>query len=146
MIVRLALTLILVTGCVVTRPPRVEERPRWRLAAPASYAAACVEAEAWIRKSGKTGIGVALRLRSHGDCSFAIRGARMVFGAHGPTVASGGLATIALPGRSQLYAWLPVQFDNDGVWNDDRNDATLELDIAVAGQPAPTWRVPVHQR
>ncbi len=141
---RLLLALVLVSGCVVTRPPRVEERPRWSLIAPASYAASCVEAVAWIRKSGKTGIGVSLRLRSRGDCSFAIRSSRFVVGTY--AIVTGSLAEIRLPGRSQLYAWLPVKFDNDALWNDDRNDATLELDVTVAGQPAPTWSIPVHQQ
>jgi hypothetical protein len=140
----LLLAVALVSGCVVTRPPHVEERPRWRLIAPASYAASCIDGAAWIRKSGKTGIGLSLRLRSRGDCSFAIRGSRLVVGGH--AIPTGSLAEIRLPGRSQLYAWLPVRFDNDALWNDDRNDATIELDVVVAGQPASTWSIPVHQQ
>ncbi|CAN5886167.1 hypothetical protein BH11MYX3_BH11MYX3_40190 [soil metagenome] len=142
--VRLLLALVFVSACVVTRAPRVEERPRWSLIAPASYAASCIEGAAWIRMSGKTGIGLSLRLRSRGDCSFAIRGSRLVVGTH--PIVTGSLAEIRLPGRSQLYAWLPVKFDNDALWNDDRNDATLELDVVVAGQPTATWSIPVHQR
>lgn len=143
---RALIALGLLAGCVVTRPPRVEERPRWTLAAPASYVTSCIEADAWIRKSGKTGLGLALRLRSRGDCSFAIRSSRIVFGMRGPVVQTGSLAEIRLPGRSQLYAWLPVKFDNDAMWNADRNGANIELDVVVGGQPAPTWRIPVGQQ
>ena len=134
----------LLAGCIVTRPPRIEERPRWRLVTPASYAATCVEADAWIRKTGKQGIGIALRLRSRGDCTFAIASAHLLV--DDKPIGAGSLAPISLPGRSQLYAWLPVRFDNNALWNDDRDDATLELEVVVAGQSAPTWGIRVHQQ
>lgn len=143
MIVR-ALLLLVFGACVVTRPPEMGERPRWRLTAPASYGADCAQVDAFIRKSGKTGIGLALRVRSIADCSFTITAARIVFGRR--VVTAGAVGPLALPGRSQLYAWLPIKFDNDAVWNDDRNDATIELDVAVAAQPTATWKIPVHQQ
>lgn len=139
-----ALVVVMLAGCVVTRPPRVEERPRWHLAAPAAYRAGCLEADAWIRKSGKTGLGMTLRLRSTGDCSVAVTDARIVFGKR--AIHSTGLAKVELPGRSQLYAWLPVKFDNDEMWNTDRNDAVVELDVVIAGQPAAPWTIRVHQQ
>jgi hypothetical protein len=139
----IAITALL-AGCIVTRPPRIDERPRWRLVTPASYVATCALADAWIRKTGKQGIGIALRLRSRGDCTFAIASAHLLV--DGKPTGAGSLAPITLPGRSQLYAWLPVRFDNNALWNDDRDDATLELDVVVAGLRAPTWRIPVHQQ
>jgi hypothetical protein len=143
MLVR-ALLLVLFGACVVTRPPELAERPRWRLTAPATYAASCAQADAFIRKSGKTGVGVSLRVRSTETCTFTIAASRIVFGKR--VVPAGAVGPLALPGRSQLYAWLPVKFDNDAVWNDDRNDATIELDVVVAAQPAVTWKIPVHQQ
>ena len=97
-----------------------------------------------------------------GACSFSIAASRLIF-AHGPTVIPGGTlsvpqpaastsvaarpqAVIALPGRSQLYAWLPVEFDNNAAWNAGRVDATLELDVSVAGAAASTWRIAMSQR
>ncbi len=139
-----ALALVLFGACVVTRPPDLDERPRWRLLAPASYGADCAQADAFIRKSGKTGIGLSLRVRSSGDCMFTIVGSRIVFGRR--VVAAGAVGPIALPGRSQLYAWLPIKFDNNDAWNADTNDATIELEVAVAAQPTATWKIAVHQR
>jgi hypothetical protein len=132
----------------VTRAPQMSERPRWRLvAAEARYEGGCALARAFVRKSGKQGFGVALQLRSRGDCSFAIRGARLQF-AGGPTleIPSGVVAPVTLPGRSLLYAWLPIGFDNDAAWNADRDDATLELAVEIAGQPTTPWRLQVHQQ
>ena len=139
-----ALLLVLLGACVVTRPPELAERPRWRLTAPATYAADCAQADAFLRKSGKTGLGLSLRVRSTGGCTFTITASRIVFGRR--VVPAGAVGPLALPGRSQLYAWLPIKFDNDAVWNDDRNDATIELDVAVAAGTTTTWRIPVHQQ
>ena len=139
-----ALLLLVATGCVVTRPPRIEERPRWYLSSPTPYRAGCVDGDAWIRKSGKTGLGLTLRLRSTGDCTFSVTDARIVFGKR--AIHSAGLPAIDLPGRSQLYAWLPVKFDNDEMWNDGRDHAVVELDVVIAGQPAAAWKLPVHQQ
>lgn len=139
-----ALVLVLLGACVVTRHPELGERPRWRLTAPATYAAECAQADAFIRKSGKTGLGVSLRLRSTRDCTFTITASRIVFGRR--VMPAGAVGPLALPGRSQLYAWLPIEFDNDAMWNADRNDATIELDVAVAAGATTTWKIPVHQQ
>lgn len=139
-----AAILVLLVGCVVTRPPNLTERPRWSLLAPAHHAEGCAQADAFIRKSGKTGLGLSIRVRSTSDCTFTITASRIVFGRR--AIAAGAVGPIALPGRSQLYAWLPIRFDNDAMWNDDRNDATIELDVAVAAAPTTTWKIPVHQR
>lgn len=144
MAVRAAIACLVLGACVVTRPPDLAERPRWRLVAPATYAADCAQADAFLRKSGKTGVGLALRVRSTATCTFTITGSRIVFGKR--TVTAGAVGPIALPGHSQLYAWLPIKFDNDAVWNDDRNDATIELDVAVAAGQTATWKIPVHQQ
>ena len=139
------LLALLATGCVVTRTPELAERPHWKLVDAATYEGSCLAARAFVRKSGKQGLGLALQLRSTRDCSFAVIATRVVF-AGGPTVAAEPLAMVALPGRSLIYAWLPVRFDNDAAWNHDRDDATLELDVAIAGELAPTWRIAVHQQ
>lgn len=134
--------LALLGGCVVTQPPST--RPRWYLADNAHFAAGCAQADAFIRKSGKTGIGLALRMRSTSDCTFTVTGSRIVFGKR--AFAGGAVGPIALPGRSQLYAWLPIKFDNNAMWNDDRNEARIELDVAVAAAPTTTWSFLVNQR
>jgi len=137
------LVLVLLGACVVTRPPELGERPRWILVGPAAYAAGCAQADAFVRKSGKTGLGLTLRVRSIASCTFAVTASRIVFGRR--AIAAGAIGPLDLPGRSQRYAWLPIKFDNDEMWNDGRDDATIELDVAVAGTAA-TWKFPVHQQ
>jgi hypothetical protein len=153
----LAALVLAAAGCVVTRPPFTHERPLWRITSGDSFEAGCAIGRAFIRKSGKAGFGVALQWRSRGDCRVAIEAVRLRLAHRELTAAPPGtgaaaklavvpLAAVELPGRSLVYAWLPVQFDNDAAWNDGRDHGLLELDVAVAGAPATPWRIPVHQR
>lgn len=132
-------------GCVVTRPPRDNERPRWRIADDIHFDAGCASGRAFIRKSGKTGFGVTLQWKSRGDCTIALDAVHLRFD-HGGKVAVPAIAPLTLPGRSMVYAWLPVAFDNNEAWNDGLDRATLELSVAVAGAPATPWRIPVVQQ
>lgn len=137
--------LEVLAGCVITRPPRESERPRWRLAGDAPFDSGCALGRAFIRKSGKTGFGVTLQWRSRGDCQVAIEAVSLQLEGGGKiTVPS--IAPVALPGRSVVYAWLPVPFDNNAAWNDGYDRGTLELAVAVAGAPATPWRIPVQQQ
>lgn len=151
-------------GCVITRPPRDSERPRWRIADDVRFDSGCAIGRAFIRKSGKTGFGVTLQWKSRGDCKVALDAVTLKFdrpsaalrvaarpgeaGAfdQGGKVAVPVIPPVDLPGRSLVYAWLPVPFDNNDAWNDGLDHATLELAVVVAGAPATPWRIPVVQR
>jgi hypothetical protein len=133
---------VLLAGCIATRAPRLEERPRWRITTAqgvSTYDGDCFIGSAFIRKSGKQGFGVTLQLKSRMDCTVAITTAKLRFPHRAITLPA--IAPITLPGRSLVYAWLPVRFDGNAAWNADRNTATLEL--AIAGK---TWQIPVEQR
>lgn len=132
-------------GCIVTRPPLAHERPRWRITGGDQLDAGCALGRAFLRKSGKAGFGLALQWRSRGDCRVVIASARLQL-AGGPALALPAIAPIELPGRSQIYTWLPVPFDNDEAWNRGLDDATLELAVAIAGEPPTPWRIAVHQQ
>jgi hypothetical protein len=140
----LAAALLAAAGCVVTRAPYQDERPRWRIEGGDRFEAGCAIGRAFLRKSGKTGFGVALQWKSRGDCRVAIEAVRLSL-ARGPAIAVPAISPIELPGRSLVYAWLPVPFDNNAAWNDGLDDGTLELAVAVAGAPAVPWQIPVHQ-
>lgn len=141
--VRIAPLLLLATGCLVTRAPRIEERPRWRLADATAFEADCLVGRAFVRKSGKQGFGVALQLRSRRDCPLALAGVKLVLRRR--TLEIPPIALAPLPGRSLVYAWLPVAFDNNEAWNDGETSATLELALVVEGQPRP-WRIALVQQ
>jgi hypothetical protein len=129
-------------GCVLLRPPSADARPRWRIVEPASagFDHGCALGRAWIRKSGKDGVGMSIELRSRGDCAVAIARAALVF-PDGKRVDAGIREVPPMRGRSLVYTWLAFPFDNNRAWNDDRVDATFELDLVVASAAAPTWRM-----
>ena len=141
---RAAVIVMLAGACVITRAPRIEERPRWRLTTVPAWKAGCALGEAWVRKSGKEGFALAVRLRSTHDCKVAIGGGTLALDG-GDTIALPPIASYDLVGRSLIYAWVPVRFDNDAAWNDEHTKATLTLAMTVDGAAAP-WSFPLEQR
>jgi hypothetical protein len=141
--VRWVCVILVLSGCIVTQPLKLEKRPRWYALGPAAVEADCLLGRAFVRKSGKQGIGLALQLRSRRDCAVSIDTVRMVFPTREIMVPS--IAPLALRGRSQIYAWLPVPFDNNAAWNAERNQAVLELALTVEGR-AVAWKIPMEQR
>ena len=130
-------------GCVVTRAPRPDERPRWRITGYQNFDHGCAWAKAFVRKSGKTGVGMTVELRSRTDCAIAIARAELVL-ASGERVPAGIRDVAPLAGRSLVYTWLAFPFDNNAAWNRGDVDGTFELDLVTNGDRAPTWRLPAH--
>jgi hypothetical protein len=131
-----ALALVVLAGCWITRAPDLYERPRWQTERDASYANGCIDARAFVRKSGKQGFGVAIKLVSHHDCHVHIAGQWHLAGA---TTAVGPI-DLDMRGRSLRYGWLPVYFDNNDAWNDGHVDGELVLTVD-AGEPAAAWTI-----
>lgn len=136
-------TAMTATSCYLLRPPDSDERPRWRVAA-TELAHDCVLARGFVRKTGKTGFGMTLELRSRGDCAVAIARAEVVL-ADGHRAPAGIRALAPLRGRSLIYTWLAFPFDNNAAWNRGVVDGQVELDLVVNGRRAPTWRLAAHQ-
>lgn len=131
------------TGCKDTRYPRAY--PRWKIE-PAMEVAwrGCAGVRAFVRKSGKQGIGVALELRSRHDCAVTIPRAELVL--DDGTRARGEVLPIEpLRGRSLVYLWMPVRFDGDLAWNRGAARGRLELELAIDGAAQPPIVVPVTQ-
>jgi hypothetical protein len=136
--------ILLLAGCVAIRPPELHERPLWRITGNDMLDADCVIARAFVRKSGKQGIGMAVQLHSRTDCTFAPTSIALVF-------ADGSTQSLPLPpptllhGRSLLYAWYPLAFDNNAAWNAGKHDATLAL-AYTAGTRTGTWTIGMHEQ
>jgi hypothetical protein len=138
------LVVSLLCGCVVMQAPALNERPRWRLDGDARFEGDCVHGRAYIRKSGKQGVGITLELRSTSDCTIEVPRVHLWW-ADGTSEPRPGIAPLVLHGHSLAYAWLPVDFDNDAAWNGGRDTARVEVDVVVAGR-SERWRIPMRQR
>jgi len=141
--VALATVATLGGGCVLLRAPNQSERPRWRVTAPTAYDHGCVLGRAFIRKSGKDGVGMTVELRSRTTCQVVIARAELVL-ASGERVPAGIRQVAPMTGRSLLYTWLAFPFDNNRAWNRGVVDGAFELDLVLDGAPAPTWRFAAH--
>lgn len=137
----LALLVALAAAC----GGNVRAYPRWRFvdAAVPSVEAGCVLGRAFVRMSGKSGVGLAVELRSRGDCRVRFARAELVLdGLRAPAALP---AELDLRGRSLVYVWLPFEFDNNRAWNDGRRTGTFEIDLDAAGAVT-TWRIAADHR
>lgn len=137
---RVVLLSLFAASCGVA----VRDYPRWTFDAPTPLASDCLEAEAFVRTSGKTGVGVTVALRSHRTCAVRITRAELIL--DDQRVAAELPAPQTLPGRSLAYAWLPFAFDNNAAWNRDDRRGRVELDIAVGDAAPTTWSLPATHR
>jgi len=120
----------------MTRGPRLDERPRWELTQPASYANDCVDAKAFVRKSGRQGFGMAIQLVSKHDCRVRITPRWRLVDA--PRDLALAPIELDMRGRSLRYAWLPVAFDNLAAWNAGRDSGQLTLGFDLVDAPTQT--------
>lgn len=129
---------------VATSPPRFPRNyPQWK-AAPAQRQVGCAIAEVWVSKSGKTGLGVTLRVIKHeaGDtptpCLVEVTRARFVAG--GTVAEAPAPAAIDLPGLSHVeYRYLPFELDNNAAWNRGERAGVLTLGFADGTE----WAIPL---
>jgi hypothetical protein len=135
--------ILTLAGCVMTRAPRVEERPRWWIVRGATFEGDCLLAAAEIRRSGKQGIGVTLTLKSRRTCAARLVQGTLVVGREAHRAPP--IALPALPGRSLRYAWLPIAFDNNAAWNAGARRGRLELELELDGR-AHAWALELEQR
>jgi len=129
---RLLLVAVGVAGCGDAQHPR--RYPRWttQSAVLEPVWRDCVGVRAFVRKSGKQGIGVTLEVRSRTDCPLVVTRAHLDLS--DGTVAEGELLPLApLRGRSLLFLWMPVRFDGNAAWNRGTRNGTLVLELAIAG-------------
>lgn len=138
--VRLVPLLLVLAGC----GGAYRNYPRWTLDDGATTATGCVDATAFVRVSGKTGVGLTVQLRSHGDCAVRIARAELVLGKHRHAAELPPPQT--LPGRSLVYVWLPFAFDNNRAWNDGKRRGQFELVLEANGVAGAPWIIPAtHQ-
>jgi len=141
-----ALALVALT-CAATSPPRYARNfPSWEVVSGGERSLGCARASAWVSKSGKTGLGVSVRVEPAGEesCRVRLTGGALTLadGRVVPGIADG--AEIALSGCVG-YLYLPFELDNEAAWNLGVRSGTLALTVEVDGV-AHTWRMPAEHR
>ncbi len=134
-VMRIGLLFLLLLGAC-TDPMHPRTYPRWVVdgaGTPEVMWRDCAGLRAFVRKSGKAGMGITVEIRSRTDCPATISSASVVF-PDGPRRFHAEARTPAVPelrGRSLRYLWMPVPFDGDMLWNRGVRHATLEIELTI---------------
>lgn len=122
----LACCALLLSACFPLEGPR--QFPTWeRTTRGLQVLAECAEADAWVSKSGKEGLGVTLELRGRSSkpCVVPITSARLrVGGAEYVAKQLPEPPTLRL--GQHVHAYLAFAFDGDRAWN-ERDEAELVI-------------------
>src|SRR5262249_20822488 len=94
------------------------------------------DVEAWIAKSGKEGIGLALEARGLASkdqpCRLDVAQVTVAIGEK--TFASSRVPAPALLASGDVvHAYVPVPFDGDEAWNDGERAATIVISLRGGG-------------
>lgn len=142
---RAAVTGFIAVACAATPAPRYQrDYPFWQLGGETAPVLGCAETAAWVVKSGKTGLGLTVRLHATGGaCQVDLASATV-------RLANGGVAGgaperrhIALARCQVEHVYVPFQFDSEAAWNLGVRSGTIELVLAT-GLIRDEWRMPVE--
>jgi len=140
---RAAATSFIAIACAATPAPRYQrDFPFWEITANATPVLGCAETAAWVVKSGKTGLGLTVRLHATGGaCKVDLTAASL-------RLANGTLVR-GVPDKRHLdlarcqieHVYLPFRFDSEAAWNLGVRSGTIRIDLATGGV-AQTWSMP----
>lgn len=144
---RAAATGFIALACAATPAPRYQrDYPFWEVTGNAAPVFGCAEAAAWVSKSGKTGLGLTVRLHATGGaCSVDLTGASLELVDR--RVARG------VPERRHLdlarcqveHVYVPFRFDSEAAWNAGVRSGTIDIQLATGGVSR-AWRMPAEHR
>ncbi len=135
-VVLLAAVIAATTGCA-TRREGSRAYPQWSVER-RSRTAECLRVHAFGKRSVKQGAGFVLRLsgRSQTVCRARVSRAQLQVGDRRYDAKGFSSEAYSLDSSSELYVYVPVEFDNQEHWN--AGETTGRLDVWVhAGEGAP---------
>lgn len=141
----IAVGVAALASIATSRPHQSRAFPAWIATGGERHTQQCVDLYAWVSKSGKTGVGLSLELRSRGDCMLEVTRAELQL--DGLTVPAADLwDPMDMKGHSLLFAYIPFEFDNNEAWNDERRDGVIELHLTTNGNAGEPWRITATHR
>ncbi len=118
----------------------------WKLDGTTLRAVGCAKVRAWVAKSGKTGMGITMRLEPVADarCTARVTDAHVEVGGVRVPAARLPAAAVVEPGNVTLL-YVPFAWDNEAGWNDGVRKGVVSFRIDLDGHVA-TWSVPMTHR
>jgi len=147
-VLRIALVLFGITASVATSAPRFRY-PRtyatWQVSAVRAEIAGCAEVKTWVGKSGKSGVGLVVEVRTRARaCRVSLLRVSVRAGSHTFTAPATPPAVIATP-EQPTHLWVAVPFDNESAWNRGERDGVVEFEL-LAGDTPRQIAIPIEQR
>jgi hypothetical protein len=147
---RACLLALVVAGCAahagsVRRSAAPTSLPYWQVssiwrASPVGRSAGCSSLDAWVSKSGKTGLGLTVELRKSGACSAEILEATLTVAGQPVSAVTASPSTTG----DREHRYLPFLFDNDRAWRSGVQDARVTLLVRAEGTRS-TVTIPLRQ-
>jgi hypothetical protein len=133
--VRATALLGMLAVCAATPAPRYPRNfPRWVVTGDGARQLACGPAQAWVSKSGKTGVGLSIEAPG---CELRIDSATLI------------IDDTRVPGRALTddrgRPYLAFEFDNEALWNQGRRTGRFDLRLHTGGA-AVEWQVKAEHR
>ena len=138
---RLALVLAAWATIATPQPQVVRSYPAWKLREAGAWRIGCANIDAWVSKSGKSGVGVTLQMESGSTspCAVRVERARIEVG---PVTAHAAVLPVPRTVQAIEHAYVPFEFDNEALWNDDFRAGELVVAIR-AGSATRELRIPM---
>jgi len=129
---RAAVVAVGAFASLATPAPRYPRNyPAWELTSGQAKVQGCADAIAWVSKSGKSGVGLTIEIRTRGPCRVRISRAVLVL-ADGKEVAGQVKEPAdAAGGVGDRYLYLPFLFDNNEAWNRGVRQGRFDLTLVV---------------
>jgi hypothetical protein len=133
--------------CAATSPPRYSyprSYPAWKITDATVRVTECAEIKAWVSRSGKSGVGVTVRITPRGTEACDVRVAEAALEIGGARIEAIDLpeSSQAPPG-AQHHLYIPFAFDNEASWNRGERTGMLILRF----DPGPELKVAIeHHR
>ena len=135
-----AAALASVATSAMPPPPYLTTRdyPIWRPAAPAHLELdACGALDAWVAKSGKSGVGVTVRVSHLCERARSAQILEVSLAMDGEVVRGEPPATaLELEPHAGRHVYVPLPFDNERAWNQGvrRGELTIAVDVGAGRQ------------
>ena len=129
---RIALAAVAAACLATSRPTMRRNYPSWQLKHLGERKLACTRFDAYVKKSGKTGVGIVLAFRpERTSCAIAVLAAGLDIG--GERVPASALPMVSGSSGPQ-FVYLAFPFDNETAWNEERTRGSFHLKLSVGGR------------